>query len=195
MFVNGSSSKSILNDRELLEEYRVSEELELLGILYDRYIHLVYGVSLKYLKDREESKDTVMNIFEKLIADLKKHKVENFKSWLHVTTKNFCLMKLRSSKNNLEDGNSEIISQRAMEFSIPEHHDDGTLEDDLVLLENCIQKLREEQQISVRLFFIEQKCYRDVASATGFKEKKVKSYIQNAKRNLKLCVEKNRERA
>lgn len=195
MFVSASSTKSISTDQELLLEYADSGDLEVLGVLYDRYIHLVYGVSLKYLKDREESKDVVMSIFEKLISDLKKHEVKNFKSWLHVITKNFCLMKLRSSKNSLEDSNSEIISQKSMEFAIHEHHEDGTLEDDLILLENCIEELKEEQQISVRLFFIEQKCYRDVASATGFKEKKVKSYIQNAKRNLKLCVEKHRERA
>ncbi len=97
MFVSGTGSKSV-SDQDLVEKYRASGDLEVLGVLYDRYIHLVYGVSLKYLKDREESKDAVMGIFEKLIADLKKHQVGNFKSWLHVMTKNFCLMKLRSSK-------------------------------------------------------------------------------------------------
>lgn len=194
MFVSGSATKSELSDLELLENYRTSEDLEVLGVLYNRYIHLVYGVSLKYLKDREESKDVVMNIFEKLITDLTKYKVENFKSWIHVTTKNYCLMKLRSSKQHVEVKNLEINSKQSMEFTLPEHHEDSRLEDDLVLLESCIGELNEEQKVSVRLFFIEQKCYRDIVSATGFTLKKVKSYIQNGKRNLKICVEKNRER-
>ncbi len=193
MFVTEPSSKSISTDQELLVEYADSGDLEVLGTLYSRYLHLVYGVSLKYLKDREESQDVVMTIFEKLITDLKKHKVENFKSWLHVTTKNFCLMKLRSSTGHSEKSDSAIISQESMEFSVPVHHDDSTLEDDLILLENCIEELKEEQKLSVRLFFIEQKCYKDIVVQTGFKLKKVKSYIQNAKRNLKICVEKNRE--
>ncbi len=65
-------------------------------------MHLVYGVCLKYLKDREESKDAVMQIFEKLIIEIPKHNIENFRSWLHVVTKNYCLMQLRSDKSENE---------------------------------------------------------------------------------------------
>ena len=194
MFVSAFTSLSNLSDQELLEQYQSSDDLEALGTLYERHIHLVYGVSLKYLKETEESKDATMAIFEKLVTDLQKHEVRNFKSWLHVLTRNFCLMKLRSTKSSQESNNIEMNFPDVVELPDDEHHTDSTWESDLTLLDNCIEELKEEQKISVRLFFIEQKCYQDIVSSTGFNLKKVKSYIQNGKRNLRLCVEKNRER-
>ena len=40
-----------------------------------------------------------MDIFEELNKKLQAYEVENFKSWLHVLTRNHCLMKLRSPKH------------------------------------------------------------------------------------------------
>ena len=187
----GSGSSS--NDLALIEQYKSTGDLKVLGSLYERYFHLVYGVALKYLKNPEDSQDVVMAIFEKLIEDLKKHEVTNFKSWLHVITRNFCLMKLRSAKHKQEAKNVEFDSTGNMELSLPVHHEGERLENDLQILEKCIEELKGEQQASVKLFFIEQKCYKEIVDVTGFDLKKVKSYIQNGKRNLKLCVERERE--
>ena len=91
---------SALSDVELIALYKESHDLKWLGILYQPYTAMVYGVCLKYLKNKEDSKDAVMQIFEKLIDSLKKHDVQNFKSWLHVTARNFCLMELRKRKQH-----------------------------------------------------------------------------------------------
>src|SRR4030065_319564 len=89
-------------EEDLIAEFSSSHDPEVLGELYSGYMHLVYGVCLKYLKDREESRDAVMNIFEKLITEIPKQKIENFRSWLYVVTKNYCLMQLRSLKSQEE---------------------------------------------------------------------------------------------
>ena len=117
-----SHRNSDLTDRELLEKYKKSGNIEVLGVLYQRYMHLVYGVCLKYLKDREESQDAVMQLFEKLIDSLRKHEVDNFKSWLHVTTRNFCLMELRKRKPNAD---LDSISEKFMESDVYLHHDNS----------------------------------------------------------------------
>ena len=83
-------------------EFTATGNPDLLGELYTEYMHLVYGVCLKYLKNREEASDAVMQIFEKLITDIPKQKIENFRSWLHVVTRNYCLMHLRSQKSKNE---------------------------------------------------------------------------------------------
>ena len=85
-------------DKELIQQYKASGSLNILGELYQRYMELVYGVCLKYLKEPEEAKDCVLNIFEELVTKLKKHDVDNFKAWLYRLTKNHCLMKLRKRK-------------------------------------------------------------------------------------------------
>ncbi len=176
-------------DEELLLRFKKSGSLDTLGELYSRYMHLVYGVALKYLQDREEAKDLVMQIFEKLISDLPGHEVRNFKSWLYVLTKNQCLMQIRSRKST--DGRLEgyKIEQQFMESEHELHpldKDEPSLEE---ALKECMEQLKDEQKQCIQLFYYQKLCYQEVAEKLKMDEKKVKSYLQNGKRNLKNCLE------
>ncbi|MBK0383083.1 sigma-70 family RNA polymerase sigma factor [Pedobacter sp. SD-b] len=176
-----------LNEENLIARYKKSGDLKLLGGLYQNYMPLVYGVCLKYFKDEERSKDAVMQIFEELIAKLKNHEVKNFKSWLYVLSRNFCLMDLRKTSKI----NKVEIDEEFMDSEVLLHHEDeNDKEKRLILMEDCMETLNEEQKLSVKLFYLQQKCYTEVAHETGYDLKKVKSYIQNGKRNLRLCIEK-----
>ena len=175
-------------DSSLISKYQESNDLAVLGELYQRYMHLVYGVSLKYFKNNEDAQDAVMQIFELLIEKLRKHEVQNFKSWLHVLTKNYCLMALRRRKSGIMEELDFSVS--IMENVEVKHHDNETdLEENIVKLEECISKLKDEQRRCVELFYLEKKCYYEIVELTKFDLKKVKSYIQNGKRNLKICIE------
>ena len=178
------------SDEELLRLFHRNGSLDTLGELYSRYMHLVYGVSLKYLGSREEAKDIVMQIFEKLVTDLPGQEVRNFKSWLYVITKNHCLMQIRSKKS--ADGRMEgyKIEKEFMESEQEMHpidRDDHSVEE---ALKHCIEQLKNEQKRCIELFYYEKHCYQEIAEQLGMSEKKVKSYLQNGERNLKICLEK-----
>ncbi len=177
-----------LTDMELVSQYRLAGELSILGELYKRYMSLVFGVCLKYLKDREGSRDAVMQIFEKLITTLREHEVEHFKSWLYVTARNYCLMQLRAQKNR----KFQDITSQFMETETLKHlEQEPEIESNLVKMELCIERLVNEQKHCVQLFYLQQKCYKEITTITGFDLNNVKSYIQNGKRNLKICMERN----
>ncbi len=177
-----------LTDQELLAHYKATGELALVSELYLRYQGLVYGVCLKYFRDRDDAKDAVMNLFEKLVPTLKTHEVENFKSWLYVTARNHCLMQIRSGKGKF----TEQLQSQLMENTLLLHpEEEPELEGNLTKLEKCIENLAHEQKLCVQFFFLQEKCYSEIAQSTGFELSKVKSYIQNGKRNLKICMEKN----
>ncbi len=182
--------KRPISEADYISSYKKSGDLKLLGTLYKPYMPLVLGVCFKYFKNREESQDAVMQIFEKLIVAVRNHEIKNFKSWLYVLTKNHCLMALRSSKSAATmiemDGNF-------MESDLLLHHKDEQLEDDLVKLESCIAKLQTAQKQCVELFYLKRKPYTVIVAQTGYELKKVKSYIQNGKRNLKICMENKNE--
>jgi len=183
-----SSPFKELEDQELLSRYKANGELDVLGELYNRYMSMVYGACLKYLKDREESRDAVMQIFEKLIPTLREHEVMHFKSWLYTTARNHCLMQLRSQKGK----NFEEISPFLMESDGPMHQEEEIdLEANLTKLEKCMGTLNSEQRACVDLFYLKQKCYKEIIQVTGYDDTKVKSYIQNGKRNLKICMDRN----
>jgi RNA polymerase sigma-70 factor (ECF subfamily) len=179
-------------DEELLIEFRSGGDLEVLGELYSRYMHLVYGVCLKYLKVREESQDAVMQIFEKLIIEIPKHNIENFSSWLHVVSKNYCLMQLRSDKSQSERISEWINEHDVFMETVTDLHPLDEDNDSKVIdreLEDCIERLKEEQKKCIRQFYFENRCYNEISENMDLDVKKVKSYLQNGKRNLKLCLE------
>ena len=187
-FIKNTTKIKDLDDTALIAQYKSTGDLEVLGTLYNKYMALVYGVCLNYLKDEEASKDAVMQIFEELVLKLKIHEVQNFKSWLHVLTRNHCLMALRKLAKN----NTVPLEDNFVENSDFVHLDmEDTKEKQLGTMEKCMQTLPEEQRISVDLFYLQEKCYKEVAEITGYEMLKVKSYIQNGKRNLKICIEKN----
>lgn len=182
------------NDTALINEFKRTGDLKVLGELYSPYIPLVLGVCMKYLKHRERAEDAVMEIFEALVERIPKYEIENFKPWLHVLTRNHCLMILRSAEwKNLQS--VENISEISMEMPSLVHHDNGMSmsEVDVRHLKACIENLQDAQKRCVALFYLEERSYKEIAEETEFELKKVKSYIQNGKRNLKNCIEKKRE--
>lgn len=185
-------------DEELLSEFRTGGDLKVLGELYSRYMHLVYGVCLKYLKNSEEAKDGVMQIFEKLITGVTRHDIVNFRSWLHVVTKNYCLMQIRSAVSDKVKLSEWINDPEIFMENLVELHplDEGEeIQSALnAAIEDCIKKLNEDQRSCIRQFYFEDRCYREISGNLGMDEKKVKSHLQNGKRNLKICLEQKNVR-
>ncbi|WP_245826882.1 RNA polymerase sigma factor [Parapedobacter luteus] len=179
----------MLDERRLLEEYRKTGELQLLGRLYEPYMPLVYGLCFKYFKDEAKSEDAVMQIFESLITKLRVHEVTNFKSWLYTLARNHCLMDLRTA-NRVSTVDIDDYIVESDTFLHQQHSGEQIPEERLALMESCLKELNEEQQRCIRLFYLEQRCYKEVAELTGYDPGKVKSYIQNGKRNLRICMER-----
>lgn len=174
-------------DDELVRSYKLSGNLNILSDLYQRYMDLIYGVCLNYLKDPEDAKDAVLAIFEELITKLQKHEVNNFKGWLYQLSKNHCLMKLRSGKK---------FSKVQMDVSLMQNeeavHLNGVLEkeENFKHLHYCMNQLVAEQKNVLKLFYLEGKCYNEIVAITGIDWNKVRSFIQNGRRNLKICMDK-----
>ena len=181
-----NDSYAHIDDKALLQKFYIDGSNNWLGILLERYTLLLLGVCMKYLKDEEEAKDAVQQIFLKVITELPKYKVDFFKSWLYMVAKNQCLMKIRSRQG-----------QFTMELDDEAYLEDTTnrnelLETDLILhmVEEGLKELNREQNTCVTLFYLQKKSYQEITASTGFSLLQVKSYLQNGKRNLKMIIEK-----
>jgi RNA polymerase sigma factor (sigma-70 family) len=165
--------------------YRATGDLAILGELYEQH---------NYLRDEEEAKDAVMNLFEQLVADLRKHDVQQFGPWLHSVARNYCLMQLRKNqahpKSDLVTNASGELMDGSLRSTLPDEADPPDQEEDLTLMETCLKTLPAEQQTCLTLFYLERKTYTEVADLSGFDMKQVKSYLQNGRRNLKICMRK-----
>ncbi len=175
-------------DQELLEQFYADHDNEWLGVLLQRYTLLLLGVCMKYLKNEEEAKDSVQQVFLKVIQELHKYKVEYFKSWLYMVAKNHCLMKLREKQGKITTGiNDRLMAQPDEETNLQSLlQNDHTLE----LMDVALKELDAGQQQCVTLFYLQKKSYQQICDQTSYSMLQVKSYIQNGKRNLKLLIEK-----
>jgi len=186
--VNNSEKYQKHTDNELINLFVETGDNLYVGILYERYGHLVLGLCIKYLKNKDEASDAAIQIFANLLNDLLKYKITFFKSWLYTYSKNFCLMELRKRQSTLK---REIEWQEnvhlIMDFSDPAHLQEK--ERQITLMEQAINLLNNEQKICIDLFYIKNKSYNEICDITGYSNNDVKSYIQNGKRNLKLKIE------
>jgi RNA polymerase sigma factor (sigma-70 family) len=159
-----------------------------LAALYLRYHEMLYGVCFKYLKDQDAAKDSVISIYESLVKKLAEHEVDNVKGWLYVFARNHCLMQLRKDNRILtkEITDNDVYSE---DFSHPVNA--ILKEKQLNLLENCIEELGDVQKQVIRKFYLEERSYNEIVSETGLEWNKIRSLVQNGRRNLKICMEKN----
>lgn len=182
-----------LTDEQLLEKYVSGGEARHLGVLYERYMPMVYGVCLKILRDPGRAEDAVMAIYEELVRKAKEHRVESFRGWLYVLARNHCLMEWRKNRRRPTDLHAPEDMTRydavepAFETELPAT---GSAP-----LEKCLGELPAQQRQSVELFYYEEKSYKEIAELIAEEVGKVRSYIQNGRRNLKICLEKQGIRA
>lgn len=175
------------DDKELLEYFYADKDNEWLGVLLQRYTLLLFGVCMKYLKNEEEAKDAVQQVFLKVLSELHKYKVDYFKSWVYMVARNHCLMKLRDKGKYTQELNEKVLAapQEAVDMLAI-----ADKEKKLDLMAAALLQLNKEQQQCVSLFYLEKKSYQQIAAATGYSLMQVKSHIQNGKRNLKLQLER-----
>lgn len=186
--MSANSKYSSYTDNDLINTFLEKDDNNIVGVLYERYGHLVLGLCIKYLKNKDEAQDAVIQIFTGLMKDLKKHKIEFFKSWLYVYSKNFCLMELRKRQSALKKElelkeNVHLI----MDFSNPEHLNEK--EKQITIMERALELLNTEQKKCIDLFYLKNKSYVEIVDITGYTANEVKSHIQNGKRNLKIKME------
>lgn len=180
---------SYYSDQELLEKYSKEHNNVWLGVLLDRYLHLIFGVCMKYLKNEENAKDSAQQICLEVLKTLPRHQVIYFKSWLYRVARNHCLMELRrsgrintlplSEKNEAEDPGEQNNKAELMTIEVKENH-----------LHQALEQLSDAQRKCVDLFYLQNKTYQGVSAETGFSLMQVKSYIQNGKRNLKTIIQR-----
>ncbi|MDR0510845.1 MAG: sigma-70 family RNA polymerase sigma factor [Rikenellaceae bacterium] len=175
-----------MSDAALLENYLDTGEAEYFGTLYNRYIQLVYGLCLRYLRSVESAEDAVMQIFEELMPRVGRYRIGEFRTYIYSVARNHCLQELRRKKIAFAPESELAFVESGDMAHLLDKRDDQRRQQ---RLNRCIERLPAPQRTSIRLFFLEERSYADVAEMSGYNVKSVKSYIQNGKRNLKKCID------
>lgn len=181
------SKKTAWSDEELLARFQSTGESHWFGELYDRYIALIYGLCLKYLKDADRAEEATMQLFEQLLEKVPRQEIKTFRTWIHTVARNHCLQLLRKKEREFAvDFSIHVVESDDSVHLFDEQND----ERHFTYLADCLAQLPEPQRRAIEQFFLQEQSYADIVARTGYQLKSVKSYIQNGKRNLKICIEK-----
>jgi RNA polymerase sigma-70 factor, ECF subfamily len=175
-------------DEQLMDGYIRSGDPQFAEALYLRFYHLVFGLCYRYLKDEERAKDAVMHLFEQLLAKPPQDPIRQVRSWLYTVAKNHCLVLLRSDRSarRYETFALQKLHEAVMENTegvFPLEGEDHQVREQAV--HQAMEQLKEKQKRCITLFYLGDLSYEEVSKQTGYPMNKVKSYIQNGKRNLK----------
>ncbi|MBK5196461.1 MAG: sigma-70 family RNA polymerase sigma factor [Proteiniphilum sp.] len=172
----------------MFELCKKEEQLVFFGELYRRYIPMVYGLCLKYLANGADAQDAVMDLFEDVSQKIKRYEIQNFHTWLYSVAKNHCLLRLRKENKAFFVQFEEAVMENGSFFTLLDREKSD--DEEVSALAFCMNELGEEQRRSIEFFYYQEKSYADIVTMTGYTLDKVKSYIQNGKRNLKNCVKR-----
>lgn len=180
------------SDAKLLELYKQNKDTKWVGYLFERYILLVFGVCMKYLKHVNDANDATQQVFEKAFGEINKYEVTYFKSWIYSIARNYCLMQLRSKVHQTVflETIPEDLAGKSEEWHAEKEINLSEQTENLI---NSIHQLNQEQKECIDLFYLQKLSYREIEEKTGFSFQQVKSYIQNGKRNLKILLDQRQK--
>lgn len=194
LFVRSSNTDRLKDwdDQRLLHAWREEGKHPALNVLYERYVHLIYGVCRKYIEDADICRDISMQVFQTLSASPADQSLKSLPNWFYTTARNHCISYLRRPE-------SQIILEPEEKYFEKSAH--GFMENEgltrllnrehphlLDLIPDAIEQLEADQRQCLKLFFYENLSYKDISQRTGFSLKQVKSYLQNGKRNLGILL-------
>ena len=184
-----TSTAAPASDLDLVSQYKVTRDRAVLGALFERYSHLALGLSLRYLRNREDAEDAVIEVYEHLATALVKHDVGNFKNWLYSVVANHCRMVLRRRKGEpaIVEASEELLDAVLASAPAPDRDDES--ERQLEALTTALAQLGEGQRRCVELFYLQGHSYAEVARMGGYTPSEVKSHIQNGKRSLRILLQ------
>lgn len=175
-----------ITDERLLANYYKSHDAKWLGELLTRYTMLLFGVCMKYLKQEEEARDAVQQVYLKVLSATAKTEVHNFGGWVYQIARNECLSRLRQHPEIQTEDERFDREEAAESLPIEEWLAE---EQKYTQLEEALKTLKQNQKQCITLFYFQSKSYQEIASELKISIKEVKSHIQNGKRNLKVKLE------
>lgn len=171
-----------LNDSELTDLVRKSDELAFAEI-YQRYWTIMYMHALKMLKEEEDARDVVQELFTTLWGRCQ-HLTSgtNLSGFLYTIMRNKILDLMAQKKNRA--GHLESLA-----LYLTEHHnktlEDLTEREMMQALDQEISQLPGKMKVIFQMRVKEHKTYKEIAEVLDISDKTVKKQVSNAIKLIK----------
>lgn len=183
---------STLNDQHYIDKILQGEN-NAFAVLVDRYKDMIFTLSLKMVKNREEAEEVAQDTFIKIYNSLTKFKGDSkFSTWIYKIAYNTCLDRLK--KNKKEDLNISID-----EFS---SHLIKTMDNALSALEEkerkqtiqkCLNLLPGDENFLLTLFYFEDQNLEEIGKVMNISANNAKVKLFRSRQKLAVILRQQLE--
>jgi len=153
-------------------------------LLYKKFSSLVFGICLRYAKNKMEAEDTMQEVFVKIYQNLKDYQsAGSFEGWVRRIAVNAAITSYRKNlRGRFQD---EIDDRSEYATSLIEHHDvDYTMEE----LMSCVQALPDGYRTVFNLYAVEGYKHKEIAEMLEIDDNTSKSQFSRAKGHLQKAL-------
>ena len=154
------------------------------AVLVDRYKDMVFTLSLKMLKDREEAEEVSQDTFLKIYKSISKFNGESkFSTWMYKVAFNTCLDRLKKNKRlQPVAGMDEFTGQEAI--SLMNVLDSIEERERKQMIQDCLHELPGEDSFLLTLYYFEEQSLEEIATIIGITPNNVKIRLYRSRKKL-----------
>jgi RNA polymerase sigma-70 factor (ECF subfamily) len=153
--------------------------------IVDHYQDMVYTICIRLVKNSMIAEELAQDSFLKAFRNIHSYRGESkFSTWLYRIAYNTCLSSFR--KNTVD----EIEFQ---DYNADSQENDGLksleTEDRDLELKRLLVRLKEDEQLLIQLFYLEELSIKEIADVVGMTESNIKVKLHRSKQKLKEFIE------
>jgi RNA polymerase sigma-70 factor (ECF subfamily) len=169
-----------LSDGEIIRLYLQTQRSDYFSVLYQRYATKVFGKCISILKDYDEAKDAVQDIFVKIMTNLVNFgERAQFSTWIYSITYNYCIDVIRKKKKEKTLFPEDI--ERAPDVPEEDVPDEFLLEMEVKHLKAVLEDLPTGDRMILLMKYQDDMSIRDISEVLKKTESAVKMKIKRAK--------------
>ena len=171
-----------MNEKELIEGC-IQGEANAQRMLYKRFSSLIYGICLRYAKNRMEAEDVMQDAFVKVFKYLKDFSGQgSFEGWVRRVAVNTAITNYRKNlKTRYEDAVDERTNN---EYTVVDYDVEYTMEEMLA----CVQNLPDGYRTVFNLYVVEGFKHKEISEMLGIDTNTSKSQLSRAKGQLQRAL-------
>lgn len=153
-------------------------------VLVNRYKDLVYTLSLRMMKNREDAEEVAQDTFIKTYSSLNKFKGDSkFSTWIYRVAYNTCLDRLKKNKRQQYTVTIDEYTEHQVK-TLDNALDQIEAKEKQQAIQNCLELLPSEDSFLLTLYYFEELSLDEISKVVGLKPNNIKVKIFRSRKKL-----------
>ena len=171
------------NDQIIINQILEGDTNEF-ALLVDRYKDLVFTLTLRMLKNREEAEEVAQDTFIKVYKSLQKFKGDSkFSTWIYKVAYNSCLDRIKKNKKHYNDVAIDEFTMHHLK-AVDNVFETMVENERNEAIKECLNLLPSDDSFLLTLYYFEEQSLEEIADIIGLTANNVKVKLYRSRKKL-----------